>query len=72
MCDHCDYESWLDEIHDAVEEAETLPERAEDFAASVVEKLEDIAAWVEDNEHITEAQQTAVENMRAGIEKWLH
>lgn len=48
-----------------------LPERAEDFRASVEEKVTGIRATVEEREDVTEAQATALGNMRAGVERWL-
>jgi hypothetical protein len=51
---------------------EDLPERAEDFAASLNEKMHSICQWVEANEHATESQITALENMIAGAERWLN
>jgi hypothetical protein len=70
MCDTCEWEAYLDTIQEAIDDAANLPQKAEDFAASVTEKLEDIQQWVEDNEHITEAQAEAVDNMAEGIGKW--
>jgi len=70
MCDECGWEDWLSTIRGAISDAGDLPERAEDFADSVAEKLGGIEAWVVENKHITEGQQTAVSNMEAGIGKW--
>lgn len=70
MCDRCEWEEWLERIREATDDASGLPDQADDFADSVTEKLEDIQAWVEEFEHITEAQAMAVENMEAGIGKW--
>ena len=48
------------------------PQRgAADFVASVGEKLDNMAEWIEDKEHVTPAQEEAIENMIAGAEKWL-
>lgn len=48
-----------------------LPERAEDFASSVSEKVESIQEWIEENDHVTEAQMDALENMKSGVERWM-
>lgn len=48
-----------------------LPERAEDFGISIAEKVNDIKAWIEKNEHVTEAQQEALDNMESGVARWL-
>lgn len=71
MCDECDWEDWLSTIRGAISMADDLPERAEDFADSVKEKLESIEVWVEENKHITDSQQNAVANMEAGIGRWM-
>lgn len=71
MCDECEWEDWLSTIRGAISDAGDLPERAEDFADSVKEKLGSIEAWVEEKKHITDAQQSAVANMEAGIGRWM-
>jgi hypothetical protein len=48
-----------------------LSDRADDFATSVEEKVDSIAEWIADNEHVTDPQWTALENMKAGCERWL-
>lgn len=55
------------EILDALE---YLPEAAEDFASSVRDKVEGIMAWIEEKQHVTENQVSALNNMMAGVEKW--
>lgn len=57
-----------DEIRELLDD---LPERADDFATSVEEKVDSIAEWIADNEHVTPAQLQALENMKAGCERWL-
>mgnify|MGYP001358390566 CR=1 FL=1 len=71
MCSTCDWRDALEEIRDVLADVELLPERAEGFAASVEEKLDSMAAWIEENEHVTDAQMTAIANMRTGVERWL-
>lgn len=71
MCDHCDWQSALDEIDGALESVGELPERAEDFADSVRDRLLSIQVWIEGNEHVTDDQWSAIENMAAGIARWL-
>ena len=67
MCGSCGWEDYLEEIAATFDAATDLPDRAADFADSVTEKLEGIAAWVEEHEHVTEAQKTAVANMAVGV-----
>ena len=70
MCDACTWEDWMDTIEGILDEAEDLPERAEDFAVSVIEKLESMLEWVQENQHITEKQIDAIRNMEAGVSRW--
>jgi len=51
---------------------EELQDRAFDFGASVEEKVYDIAEWIEENEHVTDAQLNALENMHGGVARWLN
>lgn len=48
-----------------------LPERAEEFAISVEQKTVSIIKWVEENDHATDKQINSLQNMNAGIDKWL-
>lgn len=43
---------------------------ATDFADSIIEKLEGMRSWAEENGFATAKMKTAAENMEAGIEKW--
>ena len=70
MCNDCEWETALEHAEDLIVRAEDLPERAADFAESIQETLKGIAAWVEENEHVTDAQQTALDNIEGGVEKW--
>jgi hypothetical protein len=71
MCDECCWEDFIPEIEAALSDVEELPEAAADFAVSVEEKLSGIQFWIQENEHITDAQAHAVKNMMLGIQKWL-
>jgi len=56
MCDSCDWEDtleWIDEILGM--------ERAQ-FAQDTLESIRD---WIEENEHCTEGQKTAIGNIEA-------
>ena len=58
-----------DEILELIEE---LPDDAEDFGMQVGERVDDIKEWIEDNERCTDPQATALENMKAGVERWIN
>jgi hypothetical protein len=48
-----------------------LPDRAEDFAASVEEKVQSMQEWIEEHGDCTANMGTALENMHAGVLRWL-
>lgn len=50
---------------------EQLPEQAEDFGQSVESKMLSIRDWIEKNDHATDKQVNALENMHAGLKKWV-
>jgi len=66
-----DWEEALTFCKDLLNDIDDLPERAEDFAESVREKVESIQEFVEDAELVTARQVEALENIRAGVDKWL-
>ena len=61
-------EDVLAEIEDMVAD---IPERGEEFAASVLEKAKDIVGRATSNAHISAAQLEALHNMKAGLQKWV-
>lgn len=70
MCESCEWAAALEEIDEAESMLDDLPERAEDFADSVRETLSSIRGWIEENSHVTPAQESAISNIEAGIGKW--
>lgn len=48
-----------------------LPERAEEFADSVSEKLSSMKTTILRSSRVTEPQATAIRNMEQGISNWL-
>ena len=72
MCDECAWESALERIAEGQALLEEITaEAAADFVESVSEKLDNIAEWIQEKEHVTPAQEEAIENMIAGAEKWV-
>lgn len=72
MCEECGWPAALERIAEGkalLDEIEA--EAAEDFVASVGEKLDDMAEWIAEKKHVTPAQEQAIENMLAGTERWL-
>lgn len=58
MCSRCDWEDVLERIE------EMLGDSDYDFARDT---LEGIREWVEDEEHVTERQKTAVDNIYESV-----
>ena len=52
-------------------EVSSLTELAAEFIASVGEKLDNMAEWIAEKEHVTEKQEQAIENMIEAAGKWL-
>lgn len=61
----------LEMCDDIIMEIGELPEQAEEFADSVENTVFDIRNWIEDNNHVTDRQLSALRNIRAGVRKWL-
>lgn len=51
--------------------ADDVPERGEKYAESVREKAADIAERVEEMNFVTQGQLGALENMHAGLCRWV-
>ena len=71
MCKDCGWEESVDAIDAALRDAEAISEGGEDFADSVSTKLRSMKDWIEENHHVTGAQETAIANMADGIQRWL-
>lgn len=54
-----------------LDHADDLPDRAEEFAESVREKAASMKEWIQAHNRVTNMQFQALENMQAGVEKWL-
>jgi hypothetical protein len=48
-----------------------VPERGEDFAGSVRERVESIKEYVEEHDSISPGQQQALDSMEDGVARWL-
>ena len=78
MCGSCASAAAL-ELAGAIEDmADEISEKffhdnldAMDFADSIREKAGSIADWIEENNHVTGAQEEALGNMKNGAERWL-
>lgn len=60
------------ELCDEIESlADQVPERGEDFARSVLDRMSDIRATIEERNTATSGQIQALENMRDGLSRWI-
>lgn len=66
-----DWESAIEQCEKIIDLCDELPERAEDFNFSVLEKTESIRDWIAEHETVTPAQQDALDNMESGVMRWL-
>ena len=62
----------LELVESIVGGCEDIPERGSDFAASVSEKAADIGRSIEEHGTVTSNQLAALENMMAGVERWIN
>lgn len=65
-----DWRGFLRRAQEVLSDLDELPERAEDFAESVREKIEDMRSWVEERERVTQRQEDALANMAEGVRRW--
>jgi hypothetical protein len=65
------WEEALDLCDETIELLEDLPEAADEYAMSCLEKVQGIRGTIEHRKTCSEKQVTAVENMKAGAERWL-
>lgn len=70
MCKKCEWEAALELVDQIEDAAMDVPERGEDFAASVVDTATSIGNTIEENEHVTDKQMDALENILSGLERW--
>lgn len=66
-----DWEDAVEQCERILEMLDDLPDEAEEFASSVGEKVESIMEYAKSRQRITEGQQTALDNMEAGCQRWL-
>lgn len=62
----------IEQCERIIEACEELPERAEDFGMGVIDTTRGILETIETSKHVTSNQQEALDNMEAGVNRWLH
>jgi len=66
-----DHEEAIEYADEILSDLDNLPERAEEFAESVREKVEGMKDWMEEHQAVTEKMVAALQNIRGGVDKWL-
>ncbi len=61
----------LDLVDSIVSGCDDIPEEGADFASSVAERASSIGETIEQRQHVTDKQFSALENMLSGVERWL-
>lgn len=61
----------LELIDEALELVERMPERGQEYAESAAENLNGIADTIERKNEVTPGQLAAIENIKAGLERWV-
>lgn len=69
--DELDWRDALEQCNRIAELCDDIPERGEEFADSVREKAENYASWIRKNKEVTRRMQEALDNMEAGVNRWL-
>jgi len=63
-------EEALELCESILNDLEELPEEAEDFAASVGEKVSGMQEWIEEKDFVTDKMAEALKNMRHAVDRW--
>jgi hypothetical protein len=54
-----------------LEKCDEVPEEGIDFAESIRGKVRSMRTWIWNNGHVTDKQQTSLDNMESGVDRWL-
>ncbi len=66
-----DWRAALATARDVLGLCEDVPEAGQEYAESVYEKVSSIMETISSKERVTDRQLEAMQNMRAGLEKWI-
>lgn len=66
-----DWRGRLRQCATILELIEDMPPRAEEFAASVAEGVENVQEWISEAKTVTTGQCRALDNWQRGVERWL-
>ena len=68
---HDDVQRALDLCDAIIRDVDEMPEEAEDFAESILDKAKSMRDNIQKHDSVTEKMLSALENMRHGQERWL-
>lgn len=60
------------EVLDDLNKRDDPPDSGIDFASGIADRAEDMGEKIRERQTVTPAQVRALENMNAGISRWLH
>jgi len=65
------WDEFVEECSEVLDDLEDIPDAGYDFAESVEEKVRGMQAFAEDSHRVTSRMETALQNIRGGVERWL-
>jgi len=66
-----DVQEFLDRCDEVLTKVDEIPEKGNDFAVRVEEKIRDMRDWAESADHVTEKMTNALDSMERGVDKWV-
>lgn len=66
-----DWQNFVDQCENVLQDIDDIPERGEDFAESVREKVEGMMYSAKDRQSVTDNMADALENIADGVSRWL-
>ena len=69
--DDSEWDNFIEDAEGLVGMLDDLPERAEEFAGDVRERLESMIEWARDNKHATPKMWQTLYNTRDAVGRWL-
>ncbi len=66
-----DWEAFIEDAESALGMCSEVPMEGADFADSVETKLRSMIDWVRSHERVTDAMQSALDNMTEGLSRWV-
>lgn len=71
MCSDCGWKTFVEDAQELLCGLDELPDRAEDFADGVRERVEGMVAWAQEEHHVTPWMIEALERMATAVGRWI-